>query len=466
MELLNEYDQILRIKSKFELLMELELKIINNVLFVKKFDITDCIGMERVTEPSGIKSLLQTSKTELYNSEIFRWLACSMKKSFVLGYDEYNIKHIRDVIQTMERFFGEKAGEKEGNYGEIWKANIKGVSDLVLVKVYKNTIYTRGPFHGYKADTNIHEFFIGYFLNQLRSTIPNFMYIYALFTCKGPDKGEVCPAEGTNKDYMVMEYISGVSFKEFIQIRSDVEIFAVYLQIILAVGLAYEKYDYTHYDLHTGNVLVQELSEDVVIKYQLRNANGNNVIFYIKTRYLAKIIDYGTSYINVHFGNEERRSFGNFYLTHGNVEATKSNPYHDLFKITGFMLSEILSKNEQQFLYYYNLLLFFSGFGFSREPPNTRARHFHTLGTTINYNYGSSYDIPNNSDFVFLDFISHILKYYRKFLLNNILFNDQPPNIKLFDCSDNKCSSVDEINQKANDMYLNESIGERKRRIE
>jgi hypothetical protein len=53
--------------------------------------------------------------------------------------------------------------------------------------------------------------------------------------------------------------------------------------------------DYTHYDLHTGNVLVYLPDNTKYIQYIFHHSSGQIVTF--KSRYLIKIIDYGRSYI-------------------------------------------------------------------------------------------------------------------------------------------------------------------------
>lgn len=55
--------------------------------------------------------------------------------------------------------------------------------------------------------------------------------------------------------------------------------------------------DYTHYDLHTGNVLVYLPDNTKYIQYIFHHSSGQTVSF--KSRYLIKMIDYGRSYIEV-----------------------------------------------------------------------------------------------------------------------------------------------------------------------
>ena len=62
--------------------------------------------------------------------------------------------------------------------------------------------------------------------------------------------------------------------------------------------LSYLKDHYTHYDLHTGNVLLYKLPEGKYVNIKYIDEHSGNIVT-IKTNYIAKIIDYGRCY----FGN-------------------------------------------------------------------------------------------------------------------------------------------------------------------
>jgi hypothetical protein len=54
--------------------------------------------------------------------------------------------------------------------------------------------------------------------------------------------------------------------------------------------------EYTHYDLHTDNILLYEPIKGSYIRYNYHLTSGKTVTF--NSRYIAKIIDYGRSYYN------------------------------------------------------------------------------------------------------------------------------------------------------------------------
>jgi hypothetical protein len=54
--------------------------------------------------------------------------------------------------------------------------------------------------------------------------------------------------------------------------------------------------NFTHYDLHTSNVVLYEPVKDSYLEYHYHLVNGTVVTF--KSKYIVKIIDYGRSYFN------------------------------------------------------------------------------------------------------------------------------------------------------------------------
>ena len=82
-----------------------------------------------------------------------------------------------------------------------------------------------------------------------------------------------------------------ISFHEFINTRHNEEDLSnIMLQIIISLIIAYKQYGFKHNDLHRENVLIQE--RDCELTYNL-----SGKIITLKSRYVARIIDYGLSHI-------------------------------------------------------------------------------------------------------------------------------------------------------------------------
>ena len=86
-----------------------------------------------------------------------------------------------------------------------------------------------------------------------------------------------------------------ISLADFLQANiSNSYVFTVVLvQILYQIYsvLAYCAYDFTHYDLHAENILLYKVPNDKYITMNYVDVNGKIIQF--KTKYIAKIIDYG-----------------------------------------------------------------------------------------------------------------------------------------------------------------------------
>ena len=77
--------------------------------------------------------------------------------------------------------------------------------------------------------------------------------------------------------------------------------FNLYLQVLFSLRLAHTQLDYTHYDLHTGNVLVRQLTDyegSFYIPYTTERGTE-----YLLVERIASIIDYGFSHIRINSPN-------------------------------------------------------------------------------------------------------------------------------------------------------------------
>lgn len=155
-------------------------------------------------------------------------------------------------------------------------------------------------------------------LNTLRREIPNFCYVYGFI--KAPKL--ISPSDKTTKfkhelqDCLVIENIvKGVTFHNFITRQgSDYNVLAsIFLQITYAMQMAYELVGFNHLDFHAGNIIVQTFPNEIQIRYRIR---GENI--FLKSRYLAVIIDYGWSRTNTYHKK--------FFL----IDGTTPYPFFDI----------------------------------------------------------------------------------------------------------------------------------------
>jgi hypothetical protein len=197
---------------------------------------------------------------------------------------------------------------------------------LYVIKVASNPKY----------DTLAHEAVVGMgAINRIRDRIPNFVHTYAAFSCSPPildTSGNVvswCPKDTVSKNtsitYLVLENIDNATpLSSLASSLTNDEFLQIYLQLLNALNVAYKEFDYTHYDLHSDNVLIQTLPYTVSIP--LYNPRGG--LLYIKTTRLARIIDFGLSHIYL-----QGQHFGKFGYEYYNLDPESSFPMYDAYKI-------------------------------------------------------------------------------------------------------------------------------------
>lgn len=208
-------------------------------------------------------------------------------------------------------------------FGIAMTGRIKDVNDAVIIKAARNPEY----------DTLTHELFAGLFvLNPLRSKIMNFNYIFGGFDCSLPvvgDRGEIvgyCDVDRPTIKYIMIENLQpAISMAEYITNCTPTEFLKIFYQLMYALQIAHETTDFTHYDLHTNNVLIRTTPKPVSLRY------GDN---YITTNKIATIIDFGTShfrYKNLNYGDVLYRD-PKFTYEIG-INPGRSFPLYDVYRI-------------------------------------------------------------------------------------------------------------------------------------
>lgn len=251
-------------------------------------------------------------------------------------YSPYDDRFALGVNDQIRRFVKRlKPLGKQGIQGQALTLSVEGYNDAFVVKTAID------PDH----DDSVHEAFVGLFcLNELRKTIPNFMFVYGIFYCTPPiiHNGEVqafCSIEGPKVGHLVIENIKGaMSMREFCTTCTAEEFRDAYYQIMFALHIAHRHCDYTHYDLHYDNVLVRRLNTPVTIGYKI----GDKML-YATYKVLANIIDFGYSHVEV-----DGYSFDHYGLEIYGVIPKTSFPAYDTYKLLCFCaLSAMIAKNDQ-----------------------------------------------------------------------------------------------------------------------
>ena len=175
------------------------------------------------------------------------------------------------------------------------------------------------------SDNLAYEYIVGQFINQQCNFFPCFLETYGLFyyTSEASWKNmrdsvtittntiKKALIKGSSTDYskmckdskkaaILIQHLKGVfTIDDLFEnpTRDTINLVCYDLLYILYqvyMPLAFLKNNFTHYDLHKGNVLIYEPIKGKYIHYHYHIGNGETVSF--KSPYIAKIIDYGRSF--------------------------------------------------------------------------------------------------------------------------------------------------------------------------
>lgn len=369
----------------------------------------------------GMKELEQYLRNEPYNKDILKIVFCSIQNAFLRK------KSLDGVATVINDNLSEFQILSAGSYGGVYRLVFKNNDHLFTLKV---------PFKG--VGGHIHEFFIGLQLNKL--DCPNFMYVYGVFSCFSDISdafNQLClePTEyGRDRYFLLSEFIKGQDLQNLLRDIVFDDLLGVYFQILFALNLAHETFGFTHYDLHTSNIMLMDLNSTVYIPYLIDD--GSTV--YVKTRYLVKIIDYGFSYITY-----DRYPFGYIPVSWA-YNPLKPSPLADVYRITGDITLS-LAKNSTVMVQFLPFL---------KEFPSIESlvRNMNILQVTKQLNDLAEERWPVEEDDNHLDTPDLYVKMLN-FAIDNIPGSQEiivgavPENGKIYSCS-GQCTSIELIKDK------------------
>ena len=271
-------------------------------------------------------NLVSLLETHYYDKNVMDNMACLINRIAYLprGPDEV-YEAYKDRIR---KYITNSKILASGNFGLALTSSFKEAANSLVIKVSLDP----------KNLDVEHELFIGLALNNLREWIPNFTYVYGGFRCGQPIRApnvRLCNAID-KQTYAIYENISNsVTLSDFLAKGNYTfqDVFSIYLQILYALDLAHKMYDFTHFDLHSNNILIRDWdNKDKYIPYP----NDDGSFDYIKTRGVATIIDFGQSHIKI-----DGINYGNTFLDVGTLE-NSSFPMNDAHKSLLYIISGII----------------------------------------------------------------------------------------------------------------------------
>lgn len=298
--------------------------------------------LEKRKSEIDANKLKEKLDSDFYNPALLKELLCitestSYYPEFDIGNQMMNEK-IRSYFTNLEQI-GAKSGE-----GVAMSSSFLDVKKVFVVKTNKPG----------NESSLLHELVIGvYGTNKLRDHIPNFSYIFGGFKCSPPsidEKGQVdsfCLNNNEAVNYVLYEFIdNAVSLKEYIKNCTGKQFLSCYLQVVMALKLAKEKIDYSHYDLHTENIMMRKVPK-YGSKYQIGYPTGldTNKEIYVTTDIVPTFIDYGFSHIK-HDGID----YGRVGFEVLSIFSDKSWIFHDLYKLLLFSTDDAINSGNIEVL--------------------------------------------------------------------------------------------------------------------
>lgn len=181
------------------------------------------------------------------------------------------------------------------------KESSQGVAGLLTTKDGYNLVFKFSKFHDYVVN---HEYTIMEEMKKLSNYCVHFCKSINLISVplnldndykSNPFK--ITDTKPVYKDVLLMEYISdSVIMNDFLadsDIPNNVK-YSTIKQVILSITLAQKEHNFSHYDLHTSNIMIKKCNKNLVYMYILDDDNQFSVPTY---GYYPVIIDYGYSYI-------------------------------------------------------------------------------------------------------------------------------------------------------------------------
>jgi len=272
-------------------------------------------------------------------------LSCYMQW---LIYSSSHVKHDtpKDLIpllvsQQSTKIQNKKQSILGGVSGDIFKSMFADKYPIIIK--YKSLWSSLTDF--------LHEYQIGMIgTNKLRILCPNFCYTLAIYhnpncvTEKVIRQQKQISIKVCRTNRLVLEYISGVTFKDYLKKimilpRNEVNIkgfLKIFIQIVLSLEISQQSLFFTHHDLHYNNIMIMPNKAKTSTKYQILDQ-----IYQFQSTNIPIIIDFGHASIidgNQILGKAYHNSFADaglfpFYLPGG-----------DLYKIIGSIWFEFFHK--------------------------------------------------------------------------------------------------------------------------
>jgi uncharacterized protein YvpB len=224
--------------------------------------------------------------------------------------------------------------------------NIGGEDNKVYTVKYDDSkitfLYKESPeFYKNDMDIIVHEAFVGlYCMNVLRKYVPNFMYTYGIYkdvVTLGDAKKTIRIPDAVQVDHLLAEYLGDTNIAKFILTCTPEQFINILMQVMYALEFAQQEFQFTHYDLHTGNVMVSSKFDGQIKDILYLRSNGNKR--YVSTTHVATIIDYGDAHVLY-----QGKHYGILSKKFVNID-NKMSQFNDIYKLLLNLANLMYSKS-------------------------------------------------------------------------------------------------------------------------
>lgn len=419
-------------------IQQIELERVNRQTRTVNLNTTICRNIKNNSYRIEYQKLLKGANKQFYDWRMFELLACISGLSITA-----TSPYLEPNNPNLKSFWGNVRKLSAGAYGEVYETTKEELNQAYIIKYYMPNIGydTKSKilliYNDPKAEV-IHELFIAAVLNNFRKSVPNFMYGYGYFNCSNPFDTKikrvrsVCDMSGTSY-YGIFEKISpGIQLKTYLikGVPNLAPILGYYLQILFALETI-SVVKFTHYDLHTANIIFRSKPKKTLIRYI--NPDTKKYI-YLDSEYVATIIDYGQSYLE-YKGNKH----GVYELESGNIYPDMPNLIVDAFKPFMFMIEDLVDRKDELGNILVRLL--------------TPIYHFFDTKDSIkdhldrrNNNY--YFEVPasdKTKTYRHSKLIKYILSEYYPILNQKVLYNKVPKGYKVLNCRSFECRTTVQV---------------------
>lgn len=193
-----------------------------------------------------------------------------------------------------------------------------------------------------------HEYWVSKGLDDVTKFCPNFCRTLGLTVADidPTDENRFCSPtrhRAIETDVLIMEKLKAHKLATYIENDThDRIIYSAILQVLFAIQIAYNRAEFTHYDLHSNNVMLTKCSKNTVFLYRIKDPETGLVqnLCVPSFGYRAVIIDFGFSYSK---GLENQPLWSSMKHTDVGFTGYKPDPVTDsrLFLVTvGYELNE------------------------------------------------------------------------------------------------------------------------------